>query len=195
MRLFILILLSCLHLPFTILGQTTYVVQVEDREKTVALTNEAISKINENALDTAIVYLIKAITIDSTYHPSYVELYKACLQKKDFSQVAISYLLKAKRIFIEDDEIPFYLGEIYRMGNDIENAIFEYTQAIDISKTNGEEFYLVHFYHFNRGNCFAKINSLDLAINDYTYALKLKPDFSAAMTNRGICYFNKKEHC
>lgn len=169
----------------------TYSVEVEDRNKTVSLTNQAIKLMDENKIDDAVASLIQAISVDSTYHPSYLMLYKACLFDKAYSETAISYLKKGQRIFVEDDELTFYLGEIYRLNSDLENAISEYSSSINYSKINGEDFELVYKYYFNRGTCYYKMDSIDSAILDYNYSLKLKPDFSPALLNCGICLFRK----
>lgn len=168
-----------------------YNVQVEDRNKTVELTNQAVNKIAENRLDEAIADLNEALKIDSTFRPTYQNLYKALMQKKDYTTTTIDLLSKAKRIFQEDDEICYYLGEVYRMNNELKKAVEEYSSAINFSKKNGEDFELVHLYYFNRGNCYLKMNMIDPALNDYSYALKLKPDYSYALLNRGICFIKK----
>ncbi len=176
----------------------TYSVNLEDREKTVNLTNQAFAMLDESKTDEAITLLTNAISTDSTYHPAYLQIYRASLLNKDYSQSAIFYLKKAQRIFQQDDEITFYLGEIYRMNSDLKNAISEYDSAISYSKINGEEFELVHKYYANRGNCYYKMDSLELALQDYNYALQLKPDYIPALLNRGICLYkkgNKQDAC
>lgn len=177
-------------LPFASFCQT-YIVQVEDREKTISLTNQAINLIDQKNIADAVSALIKAISIDSTYHSSYLILYKACLFDKNYSDTAIFYLKKGQRIFVEDDELTFYIGEIYRMNSDLTNAISEYTDAINYSKINGEDLELVHKYYFNRATCYLKKDLFDSAILDYDYTLKLKPDYSSAFINRGICLYKK----
>jgi tetratricopeptide (TPR) repeat protein len=185
-----LIILGLILFPFYSFSQI-YTVQVEDRAQSVSLTNQGIVLIDENKIDEAFASLKKAITIDSTYHPTYLMLYKAFLLDTSYSKTVVSFLKKGQRIFIEDDELAFYLGETYRIISDLENAILAYTDAIRFSKINGEDFDLVYKYHFNRGNCFYKLNSVDSAISDYNYSLKLKPDYSPALLNRGICSYKK----
>lgn len=169
----------------------TYTVQIEDREKTVNLTNQAIQLIDENKISEAVSALINAISIDSTYHTSYFMIYKAYLFDKNYFETAILYLKKGKRIFNEDDEMTFYLGEVYRMNSDLKNAIYAYSEAINQSKTNGEESELFYKYFVNRGTCYYKSDSLDSAISDYNSSLKIKPDYEAALLNRGICFYKK----
>jgi tetratricopeptide (TPR) repeat protein len=175
-----------------------YNVSVDDRNKAIDLTNLAIKKIEGNKLDDAVSFLVKAISIDSIFRPPYLQLYKICLLNNDYSKTLIPYIKKGQRIFVDDDELSYYLGEIYRINADLKNALLEYNVAISYSKTNGEDFHLVHNYYFNRGNCYYKADLLDSAIVDYTYALKLKPDYSFAYLNRGICLYRRgkpKEAC
>jgi len=168
-----------------------YNVSGEDRNQTIELTNQGIDAIKENKTDEAFTLLTKAISIDSTFRPSFINLYKVFVQKKDYSEQVITYLNKGKRIFKEDDELSFYLGEIYRVNSNIKKAIQEYSTAIKYSKKNGEDFSLVSSYYVNRGNCYMRTNLVDSALLDYNYALKLNPNLPNVLLNRGICLFKK----
>ncbi len=169
----------------------TYDVSMDDRNKTVDLTNNAINELKDNRIENGILLLKEAIKIDSTFRPSFINLYKAYLINKTFNEELIGYLKKGLRIFKEDDELHFYLGEVYKSINDYKSAFAEYDKAISFSKKNGESFSLVPSYYFNRGNCFLKLNDYDSAIKDYNYAIKLKPIYSSAILNRGICHYKK----
>ena len=168
-----------------------YIVSIDDRNKTIELTNQAIKSIKENKTEEAFSLLSKAISVDSTFRSSYLYLYNVFLQNKDYSEKVILYFKKAKRIFLEDDEISYYLAEIYRINDNLRNAINEYSFAINYSKLNGEEFSLVDSYYYNRGNCYLKMNILDSALFDYNYSLKLKSNQPSVFLNRGICLFKK----
>lgn len=183
-------IIGLILISFTSFSQTYYV-KVEDREKTSNLTNQAIKLIDESKIDDAVSLLIYAISIDSTYHASYLMLYKAYLFDKQYSETAISYLMKGLRIFKEDDELSFYLGEVYRMNSDLINAISKYSEAISQNNINGEDSELLYLYYVNRGTCYYKSDSLDSAISDYDSSIKIKPDYSAAFLNRGICFYKK----
>ena len=99
------------------------------------------------------------------------------------------YLIKAKAIFEEDDEICYYLGNIYQNENNFQKAIAEYSLAIKYAQKNGEDFGLVYAYYQNRASCYLKINECSKSIPDFTYALKLNPDNGAIYANRGIAYY------
>jgi tetratricopeptide (TPR) repeat protein len=168
-----------------------YIVEIEDRNKAIELTNQAIDYLDINKTDDAFLLLTKAISIDSTFRSSFLFLFKVYTQNHNYSEKVVLYLKKAKRIFLEDDEISYYLGEIYRMNSEIENAIQEYSYAIKCSKKNGEDFPLVKSYYLSRGNCYFKLNEFDSALDDYNYSLKLNPNNPNALLNRGICLFKK----
>ena len=188
LRLLIIIAFTAIQLNAT---SQTYEVNLDDRNATIDLTNEAAQKIEGNNATEAIILLTKAIAIDSTYRNSYLALYKAYSMNKDYSATAISNFKKANRIFKEDDELCFYLGELYRMNNNLMEALYEYNAAIQYSKKNGEGFFLVYSYYTNRGICFMKLEMYDSAIADFNKALSLKPNSAAIRVNRGTC-LNKK---
>ncbi len=167
--------------------QEIYTISMEGRNNVIELTDGARLLIKENRANEAVDQLLEAIRIDSVYREAYLQLYQAGALNIRNSGRVIAGLEKGKRIFEEDDELYFYCGEIYRLNSDFEKAITEYDFATLYAKVNGEDFYLVHYYYFNRGNCYLKMGKPEVAIADYNYALKLKPDFSAALMNRGVC--------
>ncbi len=48
--------------------------------------------------------------------------------------------------------------------------------------------------YINRGIAHSSKNDYDLAISDYSAAIKLTPTSSAAFSNRGNAYFDKREY-
>ncbi len=46
---------------------------------------------------------------------------------------------------------------------------------------------------FERGNVLIMLNQYDKAIEAYTYAIKLKPDYIQAYKNRGVAYAENKQ--
>ena len=59
----------------------------------------------------------------------YLSLNTACSHTNQIS-ILKQYLIKAKAIFEEDDEICYYLGNIYQNENNFQKAIAEYSLAI-----------------------------------------------------------------
>ena len=87
--------------------------------------------------------------------------------------------MKGKGIVEEDDELCYYLGNIYQNQQNYAAAIKEYSLAIQYAKKNGEEYELVYAYYLNRGNCYLKQREFAKAIPDYTYSLKLNKEACA----------------
>lgn len=180
------------------LGQEIYTITLESRNNVIDMTNGARALIKEKKADEAVNQLLEAIGIDSVYREAYLLLYQAGALNTVNTARVLNGLEKGKRVFEEDDELYFYCGEIYRLNSEPEKALAEYNKAIAYSKVNGEDFYLVCYYYFNRGNYYLKAGNPELALEDYSYSIKLKPDFSAALLNRGVCLFRlgrKTEAC
>lgn len=179
-------------------AQDIYNVNVEDRNLALELNAKAKQFIDEQKNDLALNNLLQSIKVDSVLRESYILVYRAWLIDKINTDTVIDLINKGKRIFHDDDELCFYTAEMYRMMSKIPEAILEYTLAVNFASRNGEDFYLVHYYYFNRANCLQKMEMYDGALVDYNYTLKLKPDFAVAFYNRGVCYYrqgNKDAAC
>ncbi len=172
-------------------GQTNYVVDVDDRNLAMDLMGQAEVYLEDKNCKEALSYLLRALSIDSVLKETYLLVYKVWLKDKSCKDAVIDVLEKGKRIFYDDDELCFYLAEVYKDSSKLPEAILEYTNATNYAKRNGEDFYLVHYYYFNRGNCLLQMKMYDGALQDYNYTIKLKPEFAAAFYNRGVCLFMK----
>ena len=178
--------------PILVQGQ----IDLNDHFKAIEYNNDAIKEIKNKNNTKAISYLIKAIQLDSTLRNAYITLNNACSDKDTI--LLKSYLYKAVEIFIEDDEILYYLGNLYRKESKIDSAIIAYTKAIDYSKINGEDYPLVYAYYLNRGICFINIESYVKAIQDFNYGIKLNPRKPALYVNKAILLHqlgNKNQAC
>lgn len=164
-----------------------YETSLEARNAAIKYTNEAIDHLNNKQTQLANDNLLSAIETDLTYRPAYVQLYKLALTDKHYRKTSIQGLKKGVSVFNDDDELHFYYAEALRLEGHTEEAFPLYNKAIEYSKANGEDYYLVPYYYFNRGNHYLKQKELEAALLDYNYALKLKKDFSGALTNRAIC--------
>ncbi len=71
----------------------------------------------------------------------------------------------------------------YKKG-DYDEAIFDYTKAIELNPRYAEAYY-------NRGIAFDDKGDYDRAIFDYTKAIELNPRYAEAYVNRGIAYGSK----
>ncbi|KEO75878.1 tetratricopeptide repeat protein [Anditalea andensis] len=179
-------------------AQKEYEVNIEDREEAISLTQKGLQHIEAGNFLAAIADLEKAISVDGTFHPAYINLYKAYNQTNVDKSKLLTILEEGTYIFEEDDELTYYLGYLFYEKQDYAHAIKLFTRAIGYSKINGEDFHQVYGYHFNRGNAYLKTKEFQRAITDYDYALQLSPGNPDILTNRGIAYYqvkNKDEAC
>lgn len=77
-------------------------------------------------------------------------------------------------------------GEAYSDIGQYDQAILDYTEAIEITPKYADAYY-------NRGNAYSKNDMLDQAILDYTKAIEIKPNYAEAYYNRGNAYGKKKK--
>ncbi|RXQ97548.1 hypothetical protein EO244_01280 [Ancylomarina salipaludis] len=56
-----------------------YKVSLSDTNKAIALTNKAIKQINIDMIDDAFHLLVEAVSVDSTYRNSYLQLYTVAM--------------------------------------------------------------------------------------------------------------------
>lgn len=174
------------------LSAQEYTINLDDRDSAINITNRAVKKIQSKEYGQAIKLIMDAVNYDSTFRGVYTVMYNASVAAKNFSPEVKGVLEKGNRIFKDDDEISFYLAEIYRMNNEVDSVLNLYSYSINLSKVNGEDFELVYLYYFNRGNCFLKKEQYQLAIEDYDYSLKLKPNNANVLSNRGVCFYKIK---
>lgn len=179
--LFLLVLLASVQISH---GQ----IEVGQINKPVELLNYANADIENGNYESAVQKLIAAARLEPKIREIYLSLNTACSYTNQ-TDILKQYLIKAKTIFEEDDEICYYLGNIYQHENNLTQAIQEYTLAIQYAQKNGEDYELVYAYYQNRASCYLKRNECAKAIPDFNYALKLNPDNGAIYTNRGIAYY------
>jgi tetratricopeptide (TPR) repeat protein len=179
-------------------SQMIYDVDVQIRENSIVINEVAMDMIDNENYEKAAKLMEKVIEDDPTFHPAYLNFYRAGSQVPSKKEKVIQVLREGLKIFEEDDEMSYYLGNILQRENRLAEAIKAYSDAIAFSKVNGEDYPLVWAYHFNRGNCYLKTNQFSKAIPDYTYALDLSPDNPDIFTNRGFCFYKtdkKSEAC
>lgn len=164
--------------------------QIDTREmnQPIELLNAANADIENGNYQIAVQKLISAAKLNPQLRDIYIALNTACSHTNQ-TDILKKYLKQAKTIFEEDDEICYYLANIYQNENNLAMAIKEYSEAIKYGKKNGEDYELVYAYYQNRGSCYLKQNECIKAIPDFNYALKLNQDNGAIYANRGIAYY------
>ncbi len=154
------------------------------------LTEQAQKFLDREDYDKAIEFCDKAMEAASIYREAYIVKHKAFEAKGTGSAKKIENLKAAQKISLEDEELAYYLGKIYQKGSRFDDAIAEYSNAINYS-SDGSEFR--YFYFFSRGTCYTKKRKSAEAVADFTEALKLRPESTSALVNRGFGYYNLKE--
>ncbi|PRY90426.1 tetratricopeptide repeat protein [Mongoliibacter ruber] len=182
-------------LTMSVQAQKIYDVDVEVRENSIVINNTALDMIEDERHASAVKILESVLEDDPSFHPAYLNYYRAGRNVDEKVEKVVNVLKKGLEIFEEDDEMAYYLGNLLQKEQRFDEAILAYTDAINYSKINGEDFPLVWAYYFNRGNCYLKTNQYKKAIPDYDYGLTLSPDNYDILTNRGYAYFrtDKKE--
>lgn len=155
------------------------------------LTEQAQKMLDRGDYDKAIELCDKALEAASIYRESYIVKHKAYEGKGVSSAKKIENLEAARKISLEDEELAYYLGKIYQENAKFDNAIAEYTNAIEYSPEDSEFRY---FYFFSRGSSYVKKHKNEEALADFTEALKLRPESTSALVNRGFCYYNLKNN-
>lgn len=77
----------------------------------------------------------------------------------------------------------FYLGECSKGQGDLENAIAQYSHALDLEPT-----YIRALE--GRASCYQAKKDLAHAIEDYTSIIQLEPENDYAYNSRGLCYIS-----
>lgn len=193
MKQLFLIIILFLSIPIFCFSQIDY----DNYTKAVELNNSALKEIKSNNHPKAISLLVDAIKLDSTLRNAYITLNQACVNEND--QVILKvYLTKATTLFIDDDELFYYLGNLYRKENQLDSAINFYSKAIELSKINGEDYPIVYAYYLNRGICYLDKESYVQALQDFNYGITLNPKNAALYTNKGSLLYqlgNKNQAC
>ncbi|MFH1634626.1 MAG: tetratricopeptide repeat protein [Chloroflexota bacterium] len=93
---------------------------------------------------------------------------------------ALSSESSGRKLFTRQG-IFFYLGNAQCFINNLEQAIADYTEAIEIYPLFAEAYN-------NRGVVYSDLGDYEQAIADYTKAIALDPQFAYAYSNRGVAY-------
>ena len=75
-------------------------------------------------------------------------------------------------------------GIIYANNGNIEKAIADFDQALELDRNDPEAYYV-------RGSAYYDKGDLEQAITDFTHSLRLNPNISVTYHNRGLAYYDK----
>ena len=121
-----------------------------------------------------------AVEQDQQYYNAYVQLGILCAAQNN--SLAVLYYKNALRIQPTSTEAWYNLGKFFQDTKDLKNALETYTKLLQIDKGNKNAL-------FNMGVInFAYLKKYELAINNFSEAIKIEPKFVQAYYGRGICY-------
>ncbi len=158
-------------------------------KKANQINNEGYALLQDGFYNMAIETFKMAIALDSSQSLYYINLKQACEEIGDKATM-ITYLEKAKRNLIDDDEIFYYSGNYYQEEGIYDQAIEDYSRSIDIILTKESvQSALIYAYYFNRANSYYKSEQYDEAIEDFSKTINYNPTHHGAFTNRGIAKY------
>ena len=163
-------------------------IKAEDHNVAVDQIQQADALITNSDYIDAIPLLESAIKLDSTIKSAYLMIHKAFFNTGD-NVGSLTYLKKAKTIFVDDDQIVYYLAKSYHKEKAYDFALYEYNQAIELGKKNGEDFPLVYDYYASRGICYLMKKKYEEALSDFEYSIKLNDSKGSVYANKGIALF------
>lgn len=184
----LVVLLVAVSVGQTIAQQQTYHLTVETRNASSLAYNKGCKLLNENLAKESIPYFVKAIHTDSTLYNPYKELFDASLITQNYSDSVLNCFYMGRKVFNTDNNLCYYIGEMFRLRKQFHNAIEEYTKAIQFSYSDSVKPKNYIRYYSGRAFCHLKRNAYSLALSDYMVYLAAKPDDPAILVNRGICY-------
>ncbi len=140
-----------------------------------------VSYLNLKQYDMAEKMLKEAISLDGRYKETYIKIAYSFYEKKDYKQ-AIYYFTEALKTAPEWAEfILINRGGLYYFENQIDLALKDYSNAININP-NCKEAY------DNRGVLFSKLGNYDKAIFDLNNSIEIDPDYANAHYNIACVY-------
>jgi len=113
-------------------------------------------------------------------HESYLDFTGYSASVDDF------HWLKGILAELKDAEGLFYLGNAFCDRGLFKSGIGCYDESLKLEEYAGS--------YNNRGIAYAKLNKYEQAIEDFSKAIELDPDFAEAYNNRGLSYAELNEH-
>jgi tetratricopeptide (TPR) repeat protein len=141
--------------------------------KSRAQMNLGIILSKKGRMDEAIVYLNRAIQLDPDYDLAHYSLGDALMLQKKYILASESYA-RAVQIKPNSSLARFNLGKSLAASGKHKNAVFHY------KKTAGKDPLINHQIYYFMGNSLYQLGKYTEAINAYSRALQLKPDYKEA---------------
>lgn len=150
----------------------------EDEEDN--LYNIAVTFLNYNLYENALIYLQKA---NSTYPENILVIYDLayCYERVGDCDKSIDLYKKYIDLDPYSEYAWFNLALVYLRTDDVDMAIQSFNYAIIINENFSSAY-------FNKGNCLVNIERYEEAIESYEKLLQLEPDNAIAMVCIAECY-------
>ena len=145
-----------------------------------------IIKIQLKQFEEAIVWLNKAILINSNNHSVFNNLGVCYKELKKYPE-ALNNFKNAIKIKPNYAEVYNNIGIVCKSIENFTEAIFNYKQAIQLKPDYAEAYN-------NLGIIYLDKEDYDEAKNLFEKTIQLKPDYAEAYNNLGIIYLNKEEY-
>ncbi len=155
------------------------------------MSNKGFEKLMKGDSRGAEILFLNALKLDPRVREAYMNLNS--IYKEHNMEAAIKIMETASSVFSDDDEVWYCLANGYYQQNHFEKAIEAYSNAIELSKVNGEDFGLVWSYYFNKANSLAKLNRNKDSIEFYSKAIEFNPKNPNIYFNRGMNYLMIKQ--
>ena len=143
--------------------------------------------------DSALVYCDWAREKAPSYREVYIVKHKVYEAMKMETSKKIENLKAGQKVSLEDEELAYYLAQVFQKASQTQEAVLEYTNAIEYSKAHDGDVQFRYFYYSGRGTVHLKSREYEKAIADFTLALEIDPESTAALINRGFCFYNSKD--
>ena len=143
--------------------------------------------------DSALYYCLQAFQTAPSFREVYITWHKVYEAMGAESSLKIKNIKAGQQVSQEDEELAYYLAQVYEKEARYEEAIAEYTQAIAYSQAHEGEVEFLYYYYTGRATSQLKSRHFEEAIADFTSALDLRPESTVALINRGYCFYNAKK--
>lgn len=172
-------------------AQVTVDTSVDNYNLSVKYLREGKDLFEKGNYDEAIAKMESSIKLNPGLKDAYYAMYNVALESGNY-EITKTYFNKAKSVFEDDDEIIFYLGQLYQKEKNYTKAFLEYNQAIAYAKKNGEDYPVVSDYYANRGICYLRQKKYTEALADFDYSIKLNEMKKGVYANRGFALYKLK---
>jgi Tfp pilus assembly protein PilF len=141
--------------------------------------------LNQNDVDNATTYFIKALSLDTRYYLAWNALGLAHSMKGRLDESVKAYL-KCLEVSPQFTEAHNNLGTVYQEMNQLDKAEAEFEKALsDLTYQNRE------LPYFNLARLYVVQNQLDLALDNVQKAIQIKPRLAMAHNLRGLIFEKK----